>query len=434
MGKLAINGGDKACNYTWPRWPIWGDEERRNLSDVLESGDWWFGERIREFEEKYAAFQKAKYGVTASSGTTALETALLALGVGAGHEVIVPPYTFMATASAVLKVNAIPVFADIEPDTFCLDPDDVERKVTEKTKAIMPVHFGGFIADMDRLWEIARKHDLYIIEDACHAWGSEWNGKGAGALGHCGVFSFQQSKNITSAEGGIILTDDEDLADRCRSYTHCGRGKGKPWYQHFVMGSNLRMTEFQAAILLAQLTRLDAQTNRREETAAILNDMLRDLPGIAITKSDPRINRRSWHIYSIRVDSSVLGISRERFMEACQAEGAPICAGYPTPLYKNPLFEMTGDGPDRCPVSCPFYGKKVDYSTVSCPVCEQVCLDTCWIVQQVLLAEDDAIRAIGTAIRKVCENVADLYGRPNPPQAEPFARSGTRPGVGATGG
>lgn len=407
MSKLAINGGPKAADFTWPSWPVWGDEERENLNGVLESGKWWFGEKVQEFEQKYAEFHGAKYGVTCSSGTTALEAAMLALGIGAGHEVIVPPYTFMATASAVLKVNAIPVFADIEPDTFCLDPDEVEKAITPNTKAIMPVHFAGYVADMDRLWEIAKKHDLYIIEDACHSWGSQWKGKGTGALGHCGVFSFQASKNINSAEGGIILTDDENIADACRSFTNCGRSKGKAWYQHFVMGSNLRITEFQAAILLGQLSRLEEQTAKREKSAAILNEMLSDLPGIMISKTDPRMTRRSWHMYSIRVKPE-LGISRERFMEACQAEGVLIGGGYPTPLYKNPLFDMTGDGPEHCPISCPFYGKTVDYSKVSCPVCEAVCTDTAWISQTVLLSDEAAIRGIGTAIRKVVENAAEL--------------------------
>ena len=407
MSKLAINGGPKAADFTWPAWPVWDDAERKNLNDVLESGKWWFGERVHEFEEKFAAFQGAKYGITCTSGTTALEVSMLALGIGAGDEVIVPPYTFMATASAVLKVNAIPIFADIEPDTFCLDPAAVEKQITDKTKAIIPVHFAGFVADMDRLNDIAKKHNLYIIEDACHSWGSQWKGKGTGALGHCGVFSFQMSKNITSGEGGIILTDDEDIADKCLSYTNCGRGKGKPWYQHFVMGSNLRMTELQAAILLAQLTRLEGQTLKREKSAAILDEMLKGIPGIMLSKTDPRITRRSWHMYSIRVTPE-LGISRERFMDAVRAEGVPISAGYPTPLYDNPLFEMTGDDADHCPVSCPFYAKQVDYSQVSCPVCEAVCLDTTWIGQTVLLADADAIRGIGTAIRKVVENVAEL--------------------------
>lgn len=280
LRSLAVHGVPKTCNCEWPSWPMWGEEERVALSSVLESGAWWYGERVREFEEKFADFQNARYGVTTCSGTAALETALQAMGVGRGHEVIVPAYTFVATASAVLRVGATPVFADIEADTFCIDPAEVERKLTERTKAIIPVHLAGRAADMDALAVIARQHNLILIEDACHAWGTQWRGKGVGAIGDCGVFSFQISKNITSAEGGIILTDDERLADICRSYTNCGRQKNGAWYEHFLPGSNLRLTEFQAAILVAQLGRLAAQTEKRQANATVLDAELAKVPGI----------------------------------------------------------------------------------------------------------------------------------------------------------
>jgi len=408
MGVLAINGGQKTLDHKWPDWPIWDDRERLALDEVLDSGKWWYGEKVAEFESKFAGFQNAAYGVVAATGTAAIEASLLALGVGAGDEVIVPPYTFMATASAVLRVNAIPVFADILPDTLCIDPDDVLAKITDKTRAIIPVHMAGYISDMDRLNEIAAERGLYILEDACHAWGSQWKGKGAGALGDLGAFSFQASKNITSGEGGIILTDDESLADACRSFTNCGRGKDKPWYEHYLLGSNLRLTEFQAAILLAQLTRLEEQTLTRQSNAKILDDGLREIPGVILLKDDPRITRRSYHMYAFRVDQEVLGISRGRFAEAVSAEGAPTWAGYTTPLYKNPLFQRTGDGPNYCPVSCPYYGRPVDYSTVCCPICEQVCEDTCWIGHPALLAAEEAMHLFVAAVRKVCDNLAEL--------------------------
>ena len=402
MAHLAINGGKKACNYEWPRWPIWGEEERQALTGVLESGEWWYGKKVKEFEERFAAFQGARYGIACSSGTTALEAALLGLGVGAGDEVIVPPYTFIATVSAVLRVNAVPVFADIEPDTLCLDPADVERKITPRTKAILPVHVAGYIADMDRLGAIARTRNLAILEDACHAWGSQWRGKGAGALGNCGAFSFQLSKNITSGEGGIILTDDPELADLCRSYTNCGRGKDKPWYQHFLAGSNLRLTEFQAAILLAQLTRLEEQTLRRQANAEILTRGLRQIPGLITLRDEPRMTRRSYHFYPFRLDTERLGIPRSRFLQALSAEGVPAWEGWPYPLYANPLFERKGEGPEYCPLSCPYYGQKVDYSTTHCPVCEQVCADAVWIPHPVLLADEKAMQAVVAAVEKVC--------------------------------
>ena len=408
MPKLAINGGEKMCANTWPTWPMWDDRERRALLDVLESGKWWYGERVKEFEAAYAAFQDARYGVTATSGTTALEAALLAIGVGAGDEVIVPPYTFVATASAVLRVNAVPIFADIEPHTLCIDPADVERKITPRTKAVIPVHLAGFVADMDRLNALAKVHHLAIVEDACHSWGGKWKGKGTGALGACGVFSFQASKNITSAEGGIMLTDDEEVAEQCRSFTNVGRRKGGAWYEHVLLGSNLRLTEFQAALLLAQLSRLEEHTLKREANAKILNRGLRDIPGIAVIEDDPRITRRAYHLYCFRLDQGKLGVTRERFLEALSAEGVPSTAGYTTPLYKNPLFQHRHEGAKGCPVSCPYHGHPVDYTAVSCPVCEQVCRDTCWIFHTALLADEQHMRGIVAAVSKVVENIAEL--------------------------
>ena len=408
MSELAIHGGPKACEHEWSSWPIWDDRERAGLNAVLESGEWWYGERVREFEERYAAFHGAKYGITASSGTTALETCLAVLEIGAGDEVIIPPYTFVATASSVLRSNAIPVFADIEPHTLCLDPDDVERKITPRTKAIMPVHLGGHMADMDRLGEIARARNITLIEDACHAWGSQWKGKGAGAVGHCGVFSFQVSKNINSGEGGIILTDDEDIADMCRGFTNCGRRKGKAWYAHYSLGSNLRLTEFQAAILLAQLERYPEQLALREENARILNDALRGLPGIGLVETDPRMTRRSYHFYTFRIDSEALGVSRERFLEAAQAEGVPVREGYPHPLYTNELFQCIEENGIPAHHGWPFGHEVPDYKQVSCPVTEQVCADTCWIMHTVLLADPSAIADMAAAIRKVVSHIGEL--------------------------
>lgn len=405
MPHLAINGGEKACDIEWPQWPYWDDEERQALSDVLESGKWWYGEKVAEFEAAFAAFQGARFGVACSSGTTALETALIGLGVGAGDEVIVPSYTFMATASSVLRVNAVPVFADIQPRTLCIDPDDVRGKLTDKTKAIIPVHFAGHVADMDRLAEIAADHHLYIIEDACHAWGSQWKGKGAGAIGHCGAFSFQASKNITSGEGGIILTDNEELADICRSYTNCGRAKGGVWYEHHVMGGNVRLTEFQAAILLAQLNRLEQQTLTRQARAEILTEGLNKIPCITTIENDPRMTRRAYHLFPFRLDMEALGVTRDRFVEVLREEGVAVNPGYHHLLHRNPVFEREAVGPRGCPLSCPYYGSKIDYAATVCPECERACDDTCWIWHTVLLADEPAIYSVIEAVRKVVGHI-----------------------------
>lgn len=405
--RLALHGGPPACPWPWPAWPVLDETERRLLGTVLESGQWWFGEQVRQFEAEFAAFQGARFGVTCTNGTTAIEMGLKGLGVVEGDEVIVPPYSFIATASAVVTVGAIPVFADIQPDTLNLDPADVERKIGDRTRAIVPVHVAGYVADMDRLNAIARARGLAVLEDAAHAWGSQWNGRGAGVLGQCGTFSFQVSKNITAGEGGIMVTDDEDLADLCRSYTHCGRRKGSAWYDHDYLGSNLRLTEFQAAILRAQLTRLPQQVERRARSAALLDRALGGLEGIRRLAPEPRLTRRSYHMYIFRVDEAVLGFPRDRFLEALNAEGVPASKGWYRPLYQNAVFANAHCGPAHG-IRAPLAAKGVDYTRVSCPVCEQVCRDAVWLPQNLLLAGDDAIRAAADAVGKVIAHRASL--------------------------
>lgn len=411
MGKLALNGGKPVRDINkkpWPKWPIFGEEERKNLLEVFESGKWWYGEKVKEFEEKFAEFQDARYGISCTNGTSALQIGLLSCGIGAGDEVIVPPYTFIATVSSVLKVNAIPVFVDIDIETGNIDPIDIERKITEKTKAIIPVHLAGLPCDMDALVRIAKTHNLKIIEDACHSWGSKWKGKGVGAIGDCGAFSFQMSKNITSGEGGILLTDKEDIADLARSYSNCGRGKDRPWYEHYLLGDNLRMTEFQAGILLAQLKRLEEQIIKREENARFLDKNLKEFLGIKIVPRDERVTRRSYHMYIFRFNEEKWGIKREKFIEILNAEGIPVNPGYPFPLYKNPLFQRKGTGPEFCPVSCPYYSKEIDYSNLYLPNVEKFCKEAIWIMHPVLLAEKDDMQDIVRAIEKIWKNRKEI--------------------------
>jgi len=377
---------------------MWDDRERRGLNAVLESGKWWYGEKVREFEEAFAAFQKGKYCVTTSSGTTALETCLLALNIGAGDEVIVPAYTFMATASAVMRVGARPVFADVNPDNYCVAPDSVAAVITPRTKAIMPVHFAGMMADMDRLGRIARKHKLLIVEDACHAWGTIWKGAGgtgvvgAGTIGDCGCFSFQASKNITAGEGGAILTNDEKLANICRSYANCGRNANTPWYQHFLMGSNLRLTEFHAAILLAQLSRMPKHTAKREENAKLLNKWLREIPGLYPVPDDKRVKPRSYHLYCIRFEPKEFGCSRSLLIKAAQAEGLALVPGYPMPLYKQPMFV---DRPG--------------YKNICLPGTEKLCDESAlWFRHFLLLGTESDMRDIAKIFCKIHAHASEL--------------------------
>ncbi|MFH1006522.1 MAG: DegT/DnrJ/EryC1/StrS family aminotransferase [Candidatus Latescibacterota bacterium] len=404
MPKLALHGGAPVRRDPFTSWPVHDDSEREALGKVLESGEWWYGEQVRAFEEQFAAYQDARFGITAANGTAALQIALTAAGIGAGDEVIVPPYTFLATASAVLMANAVPVFADIDRDTLCISPERIREAITEKTRAIIPVHLGGLPADMDAIGAIANEHDLVVIEDACHAWGSEWKGRKVGAIGDMGCFSFQASKNITSAEGGIILTNDEGLADQCRSYTNCGRGKDTPWYEHYLLGGNYRITEFQAALLLCQLARLDEHVTIRQHNARLLNAGFADIGGVAVHQEDSRSKRRSYHMLCFRfVPREWEGVSRERFIEAVRAEGIPISSGYPHPLYRNPLFERKGEGPKFCPLSCPYYGKAMDYSKVFCPNVEQVCAESLWLGQSMLLGSESDMADILSGVAKVWE-------------------------------
>lgn len=395
--KLALNGGSpiRDASKAWPTWPIFDDTERKAVNEVLESGKWWYGDRVERFEREYADFHDAKYGVTVTSGTTAAEICMQALGIGAGDEVIVPPYTFVATAGTVARMGATPVFVDVD-DTWCLDPNLVEAAITTRTKAIMPVHFGSRVADMDRLNEIAKKHNIVVIEDACHSWGSKWRGKGTGALGLGGVFSFQMSKNITAGEGGIILSDDEEFAEKCRSITNCGRVKGSAWYHHEVIGTNARITEFSAALLSAQLSRLEGHTILREKNAAILNDAIGKIEGITPQPGDDRITRRGYHLYGMRINPDVFGCSRDAVVKAAIAEGLPCGGGYPEPLYKQPVFWNKKGGP-------------VDYTKCVCPVTEDMCYrSVMWFPHQHLLAGEADMQDIIRIFTKIKENASEL--------------------------
>ena len=324
---------------------VFNEAERRLVLEVLESGRWWYGEKVRQFEAEFAAFQGARFGVTATNGTTAIEAGLRALGIVEGDEVIVPPYSFMATASSVVTSERFLSSRTSSQIRFVSIPPRSSARSRHAPGPLFQCMIAGYVADMDRLTALAQKHNLRLLEDAAHSWGSQWKGRGTGALGDCGTFSFQVSKNITASEGGILLTDDEALADLCRSFTNCGRRKGSAWYDHEYLGSNLRLTEFQAAVLLAQLGRLEEQTMRRQANARILDDALKNVPGIRLLAFDSRMTRRSYHIYLFRLDEATLGLSRDRFLEALNAEGIPVSKGWYRPLYANGVFQNAHRGP-----------------------------------------------------------------------------------------
>ncbi len=395
--ELALLGGTpvRDSQKSWPSWPIFDQTERQALLEVFDSGKWWYGERVAQFEQEYAAFQDAQFCVTVSSGTTAGEVLLQAIDLQPGDEVIVPPYTFYATASMVVRMGGVPIFVDVD-DSWCMNPDLIEEAITPRTRAIMPVHLGGRICDMDRINEIAEKHGLIVLEDACHSWGGKWKGKGTGALGKAGIFSFQASKNINAAEGGAIVTDDEELAELCRSITNCGRSKEGAWYAHPNLGTNARITEFQGAILSAQLTRLEAQTQTRATNGAILNEKLAAIEGLTPQPDDERITRRAYHLYCLRLDPDQFGCSRNKAVEAAEAEGLSVISeGYAIPLYEQPSIANAPNAPD--------------YSKRECPVARDICARSgIWIGHPALLGSEDDMLDIVAIFEKIKKNASAL--------------------------
>src|SRR5436309_12729652 len=277
MPELALLGGAKSKRKPFPEWPQFDANERRALMEVLESRTRWRtpGTRTLEFEQGFAKVHGARHGVAVTNGTAALEVTIAALGIGHGDEVILPNFTFVATASAVLFANALPVLVDVDPETYCIDPDLVEDAITSRTKAIIAVHMGGHPADLDRLKKIASRKRLALIEDSAHAHASEWRGQRVGTFGVAATFSFQSSKLITAGEGGIILTNDDSIERLARSVHDCGRMPGEWFYSHFIYGSNYRLSEWQGAVLSAQLTRLDEQTAHRHENSRLLDRLPR---------------------------------------------------------------------------------------------------------------------------------------------------------------
>lgn len=410
MSQLAVFGGAKAVSRKCPAWPVVEETEKKAVAELMENGKWWMGEKVAEFERRYAAHHDAAFGVACCNGTVAIEMALVACGIGAGDEVIVPPYTFIASATAVLTANAVPVFADVEPDSFNLDPDAVEAVITERTRAILPVHFGGRPCDLDRILDLARRYGLRVIEDAAHSWGTQWKGKGAGSWSDGGTFSFQMSKNMTSGEGGILITNSEEVADKAWSYHHIGRVKGGQWYEHPLLGTNYRMTELQAAILLCQLDRLDRDVARREENAALLTRRIKDLPGFRCLNRDPRVTRRSWHMFDFFfVPEAWEGASRAQVLAALQAEGVPCSPGYGRPLYQHDFFRHIAAGKAGCPFTCPYrHAAPPAYDQLQLPNAEQVTQRCVWLPQNLLLGTEDLIGQVADALEKVWSARSEL--------------------------
>jgi dTDP-4-amino-4,6-dideoxygalactose transaminase len=355
---LAIHGGTPVRTAPFRGWPQWGDEEEQALLAALRSGTWGSldGTFVTRLEQAFAEFQGARFGVSCVNGTLALSVALKALGVGPGDEVLVPPYTFIATASAALMIGAIPVFVDIDPATLLIDPARIDEAVTPRTRVIIPVHHAGSPADMDGVMAAARRHGLRVLEDAAQAHGAAWRGVRVGAIGDVGTFSFQSSKAINAGEGGMMVTNDAGLEELLWSYRNVGRRKGGEWYEHVRLGWNLRLSEFQAAVLLEQMRRFPAQQAHRAQSAAYLSSRLGAIPGIVPLEVPEGVTTHTWYSYHVRwLGEGDGGLSKRAFSDALRAEGIPNFHGY-VPLNRNAavrdeIARLGGTEPVACPAA-----------------------------------------------------------------------------------
>jgi dTDP-4-amino-4,6-dideoxygalactose transaminase len=333
INKLAIHGGEKVKSAPWPQWPVWDEGAEKDVINMLRSGRWWrgSGEYVADFEKKYAELMGTKRCLATASGTAALLVALHVLGVDAGDEVLVSPFTFIATYNVIFMNKALPVFVDTDPDTFLINTSKIEERITDRTSAILPVHIYGLPVDMDKVNEVAKKHNLKVVEDACQAWLGEYKGKKLGTLGDLGCFSFQNSKNLPTGEGGAVVGNNDEMMDRCFSFHNCGRpfGSVQRTTDYPIRGSNRRMQQIQAITLLSQMNRIEKDADVRLENAKYLDKRMAEIPGIIPAKLVAENSRSAYHFYPFRFISEKFGnVSRAKFIEALRAEGVPCSAGY----------------------------------------------------------------------------------------------------------
>lgn len=382
---------------SFPRWPIWREDEREALLAALDSGAW-AGSRatsLPRFAGAFAKFQGAERGVPLANGTVTLEAALVACDIGEGDEVIVPALTFVATATAVVRVNAIPVFVDIDPDTMCLDPALAAAAITPRTRAIIAVHLGGAVCDLDALARLCERSHLRLIEDCAHAHGSRWRGRGVGSFGSMGSFSFQHSKLLTAGEGGALITNDDALAEAAWNYANCGRATSGGPYDHPIIGTNSRMTEWQAAILEGQLRRYPEQFAVRERNAAVLTRAFAEIPGLKAQHRDERADANAYYSLIIRCDQEVLSrMSRDAIHGGLVAAGVPMMLGYP-PMNDLEVFRRGAFGPTRRGASATVCR---DGST---PVARATSASTLWLHHRALLADPPTVARIA----EVCADI-----------------------------
>jgi dTDP-4-amino-4,6-dideoxygalactose transaminase len=429
MAQLALFGGPKAVQKPFPSWPIWNEDDKAALIDVLESGKWWmyaYGEaelgseldqlhqhsQVEQFEEEFAQLHHVKHGIAVTNGSTALDICMRSIGLEAGDEVITTPYTFFATSGCILNANALPVYVDIDPKTYNLDPAQIEAAITPRTRAILPVYFGGELADVDAIARIAAKHGLKVIEDAAQAQGvSLRGGRYAGSFGEAAIFSFQASKCLTSGEGGLILTNSDAIAEAAWSLRHYGRSKEGLWYEHHRLGWNSRMSEFQGALLRAQLRKLPGQNARRMANVKYFFERLSHLEGLTPLALHPEGDTHSHYLIMLRYDSAAWdGLPRERFLEALNTEGVPATAGYSFPSFDNPIFQRLDLRSSRSVYMC---GRtsSVDYSDFArkCPNAIRACREEAiWLMHHLFLGDKSDVDTLVEAILKIKQHSHEL--------------------------
>jgi dTDP-4-amino-4,6-dideoxygalactose transaminase len=401
----------RARGTGWTHWPIIGENDLQMITNVLKSGLWnrLSGPVTPKFEAEWARRMQASHCLATANGTSALITALAAMDIGPGDEVIVPPYTFAATVNAVLLHHALPVFSDTDIETFQIDCKSIESLITPATAVLMPVHLGGSVADMDAIGKIAAEKKLKVIEDACQSPLAEWRSKPVSAIGDMGCFSFQASKNLNAGEGGAILTNNKELFEEARSFHNNGRAKpGSGVSGYGRNGANLRLTEFQSAILLAQMERLDKQAKTRETNAAYLSDQLRQIPGISPAKMYEGTTRNAYHLYMFRYNSEAFGgLSRDGFLKALSAEGIPASTGY-GPLNKEHFLKVVKSNRGFLRI----YGEKHlnDWYERNShrPANDRLCGEGVWLTQNMLLGPKSDMDQIAEAVRKIQKHAGAL--------------------------
>ncbi|MCG2770122.1 MAG: DegT/DnrJ/EryC1/StrS family aminotransferase [Anaerolineae bacterium] len=408
MSELAVLGGQPVRTEPYPDWPVFDERDIAAVTEVVKSGQWggspYPGPQTAEFLRRFLELQGGEYAVTVANGTITMEVACRVAGIGWGDEVIVPAYTFQATAAAPLVVGAIPVIADIDPDTYCIDPRAVEAAITDKTRAILPVHLGAQMADMDAIMDIAERNSLIVIEDSAHAHGAKWRGQGAGTFGDFGSFSLQASKILTAGEGGVLICKTAELAERVVSLIDCGRPLGGEGGQVINLGGNYRMTELQAALAKVATERFPAQAKQRAAMADYMDEELIDIPGVRILKRDPRHTTRSFYLYILAIDPEVFGAENKAVCTALLAEGIPCLTGYPA-MHHYDLFQPLLS---RLPVPSAF-PERFRFDEMHFPEAERACeREAVWLSEQVFRAGKQGIDDAVAALRKIYDHRAEL--------------------------